>query len=189
MLKICLLLSSFVSVAAFAIEPEPLFDGSGLVIQTMEGSLNDDGINEPEKLSLGELLTIGTLSVVEKARVNSEGKPLIKLIDLLIDVIGSEQSPLRFQEDAPRDEAAFCQEKVMAWVEPADNTFVHICQYGLSKALGNSKVLYQTLIHEYIHVLGVLDECETTDLEYQIMEASGLGVQYKSGYEEKCALN
>src|SRR5688572_26901469 len=65
---------------------------------------------------------------------------------------------------------------------------IYICKRMLTQSYWGVSKLGQTLVHEGLHVHGVGNECETTEIEVSVMNTSGLGVQYKNGYWGPCGI-
>ncbi len=110
---------------------------------------------------------------------SQEGAKLKKLHKLLMN---ASVNYLENQDGTP------CNEKSMtaAFVlHPNDQLEIFVCE--LSDQFSQSFVA-QVLVHEVVHLGGVLDECETTRFELEITRAAGR-IPFKNAYVSRCGLN
>ena len=73
----------------------------------------------------------------------------------------------------------------MAYVDRVKN-HIYVCQATLERDWVGLPQLVQNLIHEMIHLAGVIGECETYRLEIAIIKAYGRKEAYESDYKITC---
>jgi hypothetical protein len=75
---------------------------------------------------------------------------------------------------------------VLAFVNLVSPHTIHICARARS---ASEKKLSQVLVHETAHVAGVHDECAATEIEVQVMRASGARLPFRNGYMKNCGIH